>query len=249
MATFRPVRRRRPLVPSGFAGSGASLSGLPPVLVVRAANRRHPRAPQGLVLHADGFAFARVPLSAPAPVPAGRPVVAAWQPRPRGAVRAGLSVTILAGLSQTPSPVDLLEAVLAHLQADGTLAATFGGRFVSDEEALGSAFPYVVVDEVQGPWSYQSRDNSGAIPVDDHRQVRVTIVSVGKAAVRVAGRLVHSSLWDANLTFGTGTLMWFRNETAPTDQLDPERGPGNVDIWRRTYVYEATIARSFTSQS
>jgi hypothetical protein len=159
------------------------------------------------------------------PPPARRPIVASGQDRPRGGVWIGLPGAILAGQPQVPSPVDLLEAVVAHLQADATLAATFAGRFVSDEEVVGSAFPYVILEEIPGPCHYQSRDSSGNVPVDDQRQVRVTIVATGKAAVRTAGRLVNQSLWDAPLVFSTGTLLWFRNEVAPIDVKDPGLGP------------------------
>jgi hypothetical protein len=160
----------------------------------------------------------------------------AFAPRPVGRVFVGR------GLAKFPPiPVDLLEAVIAWLNADTNVMAAVTA-VAGDEAAVDTGFPYLVCIDVDGPTDYQSQTADGSIPYDDHASIQVTIVGVGKESVRSLTRVVDKSLNDAPLVFTAGTLNWFRRKTKPHDELDPDRGPNGADVWRRILIYDALIA-------
>lgn len=154
---------------------------------------------------------------------------------------AGHYLLLFSGGQQVP--VDLVEAVIAWLHADAVVNPQLA-EIVGDEAATGSTYPYVVIEEIEQPTTFQSATGDGTIPYDDTLQLRVTLVHTDKQLGRALGRQVDKSIDDAPLVISTGIVQFFRRESAPHDVIDPDRTVGGADVWRRIYVYDAVISRT-----
>jgi hypothetical protein len=141
---------------------------------------------------------------------------------------------------------DLLEAMVAQLQGDTavtSMLAQGANSIVGDELAAAGLFPYVVLIEVSGPTEYQTTDGS-SYPYDDHPSFQLTVVGTGKEPVRQIAHAVQHSLLDAALSFTTGTLQLLRRSGPAFDSLDPDRGPGGIDVFRRVLLFESIVSRT-----
>jgi hypothetical protein len=164
---------------------------------------------------------------------------------PAGLFPAGLYPGV-AGVSGPPA--DLLEAVVARLLADATVAADVGGRVWSFQGAHDELLPYLLISLISEYSEFSGPDGDGKIPYIDRQEFQVTayaedtVSADGLDLVRLVAKHVHDSLNDAPLAFEAGTLLEIRR-TNRVDQIDPDLGPNGGRVYQGIITYEATIQR------
>lgn len=135
----------------------------------------------------------------------------------------------------TITPVDLLEAIEAWLNADAGLAALAAGGAWADEAPLFTPLPYVIITEPDGNWDNES--NSASVePV----RVQVSVFAISKAQARSIRRYLKTLVQDAPLTFTAGTLLYLRAADR-AGLKDPDRGPDGHDIWQEIQFFDALV--------
>ncbi len=144
-------------------------------------------------------------------------------------------------------PADLAEAIAARLKADGGLAAALagGGGVWAGQAPNVDLLPYVVIVEPSDEEAdYETVGDDGKIPYDDESEVQVScFAAASKSAAKAIGTLVQQCLDDAPLTFDDGDLLELRRVGRHTE-LDPDPGPGNVDVWMHVLRFRAIVART-----
>jgi hypothetical protein len=171
---------------------------------------------------------------------------AAAQPKPKGAVRIGQQLPSIAG-GLTPSGAvasDLLEAVVAKLKADGNVTAQVPATNIYlDQAPVNTTFPFIVVVEIGETAAHSSADATPSYGYIDTGQLQVSIFATGAETCRTIGGLVETSLTDPSLTFTAGYLMNMRRGQRGPTVLDPDPGPGGVDVWHRPLTFQTVIGR------
>lgn len=140
--------------------------------------------------------------------------------------------------ASTPSAyADIWESLVAYVDAN---VAALTGELYSDRapntESDGSAkaLPYAVYDQgVGGVVDYMTIS-----PQVTSGTVSIAIYSTSKTEANSLARSLASTLKDAPLEFTDGTLMYFRARTIYQGTLDPDPGPGGVDIYQSVVLFD-----------
>jgi hypothetical protein len=129
----------------------------------------------------------------------------------------------------------LPEAVAVSLLADASLTTAFGraGWLWRDEAPAGEPVPVAVLavpDRTRDTLSNRSSVVAWTLQLTVWATTRVAAATLGAAAAAV--------LEAATITFTDGTLLSVRR-AGHDDGLDPDRGPGGIDLWRRVTLFDA----------
>lgn len=141
-------------------------------------------------------------------------------------------------------PADLLEAIIAHCDADATIAAALPGGVFTDVAPLGAALPLAVVTDLGETDDWQSPTADGTVPYDDMGTIQISVFAPAKDTARAGMRVIEASLNDAPLTFTAGTLLYLRRRGRPHTTRDPDLGPDGEDVWMQTLMFESVVSRT-----
>jgi hypothetical protein len=131
---------------------------------------------------------------------------------------------------------DLIDALVAHLVADATVAADVGGRVWQGTVGHAEVLPYVLVTDPQ------DGTTAGLTTAGDYRRdgsydVHVYAEDPGDGSTsaddlaRSIGRHVVAALTDADLTFTAGKLIYLRPGHHDWGEVDPDPGPNGRPVW------------------
>ena len=136
---------------------------------------------------------------------------------------------------------DLFEAIVAACNADSTLRGTgyfnrSGWLWIS-EAPEGEPMPYAVLTQPASNLSFSTFTDDGSEPTVESATYQVSLFSTDRELNRTIGDRINASLSSAALTHADGYLMSLRC-TSAADLLDPDRGPGGVDVWQRVLLLD-----------
>jgi hypothetical protein len=152
-------------------------------------------------------------------------------------------------LAPLPAARDLIEAMWFAARDDSALAAEFGGVdwLWIDEAPVTAALPFAVLTAITMDETYESRDTAGGIGVDTSFLITLTVYATSRRSARDLSELVRLAWQDRDLVWTDsygGYLMNLRFTGTASESLDPGRGRGGADIWRRDHVIEARIGQT-----
>lgn len=125
------------------------------------------------------------------------------------------------------------ELAITALEADGTLTASFGGKFFADEAPAGTAFPFVIVQLMPGETTFENQHApSGGPAGTDESELQVSIFATTRASLKTLTAAIESVLVD----LVDDTVIFFRRVNQ-TVTIDPTKGPGGVDVWRSLLIF------------
>jgi hypothetical protein len=155
-------------------------------------------------------------------------------------------VTLTATATYT-LPADMVEAIVGTCNADATLLGLFGRpKWLWINEAPDrEPMPYAVLSQPESNLAFSSIQDDGSEPAVESAMYQVSIFSTNRALNRSIGERINAWLTTADLQHTDGYLMamWL---TSAADLLDPDRGPGGVDIWQRVLMLDCTEGHNQT---
>jgi hypothetical protein len=242
-------RRRPPLVVASKTGiNPRSIPVFDPVVVARLAPAK--ASPWFFISKAQQLA----PPPPPRHDPTSRAIRVAVPHRrdPLGWPRPSVSTSILQPDSERfDKPWDLIAACIAWLRKDARIVAEFGDakgsetsqKFVSDVELPGTNLPYAVFSEPIEIDGYETRDQTGAVPVFAEGVFHLTVFDSEKLRVRQRADMLSASLTDAPLVFTDGVLIYLRR----IEKIFPSvtaSGPGaSTTMFKRVLEFTYMIGR------
>lgn len=151
-----------------------------------------------------------------------------------------------AGSSTAPA-ADLLEAIYLAFVASG-LGAAFPGGLWLDRAPDGTAYPFATFSVASDVDDFDTSDTH-------QREVQVQFAAyhTGKETARLARLAMRSAMLPAQADWVP--LSWADGQEIgrfPAGQslnLDPDRGPGGVDVWQATFDVLFTCVESYGSGS
>ena len=143
------------------------------------------------------------------------------------------------GATVTPvvTYADLWESLVAYV--DTSVTALAGAIYAdrspnTEEDGDAKTLPYAVYDQgVGGVIDYMTIS-----PQITSGTASIAIYSTSKTEANSLARSLASTLKDAPLEFTDGTLMYFRARTIYQGTLDPDPGPGGVDIYQSVVLFD-----------
>lgn len=145
-----------------------------------------------------------------------------------------------------------MSAIINVLEASSSLSTAFGNapstkKYWKCLAPAGTALPYLTynwADSGDEAAAYESRDVADNLtPYIDDGEMAFIIRAVGKEAALALGRQVQAVLNDAPLAISDGTQLLFRRKRRRS-QLDPDKGPGGVDVWQRILIFRSIVSRT-----
>ena len=157
-----------------------------------------------------------------------------------GSLAVSLASTSLTAAAAVSLPADLFEAIVNACHTDATLTSLFGrtGWLWITEAPDGEPMPYAVLSQPSSDLSFSSFTDDGSEPTVETATFQVSIFSANRATNQAIGDQINASLTPAQLVHADGYLMSLRC-TSSADMLDPDRGPGGVDVWQRVLLLDA----------
>lgn len=142
---------------------------------------------------------------------------------------------------------DLLDAIYMAFGSAG-LGATFPGGLWLDRAPNGAAFPFA---------TYSVASDVDEFDTSDTHQRQYTVQFAAYHTGKESARLVRRSLRAVMLpaTADWAPLVWSggveigRFPAGQTLNLDPDRGPGGVDVWQATFDVLFSCEESYGSGS
>jgi hypothetical protein len=170
------------------------------------------------------------------------PPLDGWAPQlfvPRATRPSPIAGQSVVNPSSVTLPADLFEAIVVACNTDATLASLFGrqGWLWITEAPDGEPMPYAVLSQPASELSFSTFTDDGSEPTVESATYQVSIFSTSRALNQSIGDQVNASLSPADLRHADGYLMALR-VTSAADMLDPDRGPGGVDVWQRVLLLD-----------
>jgi len=128
---------------------------------------------------------------------------------------------------------DLLEAIYLAFTGAG-LGTTFPGGLWLDRAPNGTAFPFATYSVASDVDEFDTSDTH-----QRQYQVQFSAYDTGKESARLARKAIRAVMLPALADWAplswTGGVEIGRFPAGQTLNLDPDRGPGGVDVWQATF--------------
>lgn len=146
----------------------------------------------------------------------------------------------IGGSASTPSTrsiatsTDIFDAIYNWATTDSTLPGLMGSsNWLFQEEApAGQTMPYVIVHSPDFDQEFESIGSGGDVPWWSQGSFHVSIFATTRTQLQAIEAAWVASLNDAPLVYTSGYLLMLRHGFSQ-EMLDPDRGPGGVDVWQR----------------
>ncbi len=141
--------------------------------------------------------------------------------------------TYFPGGSAPTVAADLLEAIYLAFVAVG-LGSTFPGGLWLDRAPNGTEFPFATYSVASDVDEFDTSDTH-----QRQYQIQFSAYHTGKESARLARKALRAAMLPAAADWvpleWTGGLEIGRFPGGQTLNLDPDRGPGGVDVWQATF--------------
>ena len=148
-------------------------------------------------------------------------------------------------LPSTPAPpvddaADLMEAIVMACHDDATLTSLCGRNewLWLNEAPHSEPIPFATISNPASDISWESTGDDGLRSAIARQQYQVDVFHSSRSTARAIGQRIVAVLNLLEPTYDSGYLIQLF-PTRSTDALDPDRGPGGVDVWHRTILFDA----------